>query len=570
MTPIDGYADAVARWSGGPPGDRRTALRDLVDLAGADPELRQPVVDAICGYLRTPVVVAGDGVPGGDAVPGGGGAVSGGGDVVPSGGDAGAAADEPALRRAALGLLADRLRPSADGAPGWAGITLDLSGATLVDVDLSGCHLTVGRFADTRFVGPAAFAGTRFDGDGVFSRAVFGGPARFPGVRFGADAAFGRVRFRGPVDFAGATFGAIAWFGRGEEELWEDDEAWETVEEIDPAPWDEPNEDDPRWPVAVVMGDYQEWTEGGIGARFGGDVSFRRARFTGPAWFWKAQFAAAADFTGTWFAAGVHLDPPAADLTGARWSGTADDGEMTWPLGWTAVAGADGECRLTPDEPVRRHAGQLAAADPRLAAAGLAALAALGDARPELRQPVADALCAWLRRPVPVPLTDPTGTAVEVADREVRLRRVAARLLTDRLRPAAAGGPAESTADAPVDPTVGVSVAPTVGAVDGAAGPDPATRPPYWPETDLWLCGAVLVDVDLSGCRVRYADFTGTQFHGVTRFDGSDFEAAQFTLGGPDGRATFHGPVTFTDARFGGRREPGRAPDGVVCHAPAD
>ncbi|MGN9914100.1 hypothetical protein ACTMTJ_41885 [Phytohabitans sp. LJ34] len=55
----------------------------------------------------------------------------------------------------------------------------------------------------------------------------------------------------------------MAEFGRGADTWWEDDEAWETVEEIDPVSWGELNEDDPQWPVAVLIEDCQDWEEGG-------------------------------------------------------------------------------------------------------------------------------------------------------------------------------------------------------------------------------------------------------------------------------------------------------------------
>jgi hypothetical protein len=62
---------------------------------------------------------------------------------------------------------------------------------------------------------------------------------------------------------------------------------------------------------------------------------------------------------------------------------------------------------------------------------------------------------------------------------------------------------------------------------------------------NLWLCGATLVDLDLGGRQAGYADFVGAQYHGTTRFDGSRFDRAAFTLDGSWGRTTFHGDVAF-------------------------
>jgi uncharacterized protein YjbI with pentapeptide repeats len=471
------YQAAADRLAAAAPGMAHVAVAELLALAVADPELRQPVTDSICEWLCGPA------------------------------GSGGVTVEE---RRAVLGSLTDRLRVRE--AP-WQDVSVDLSGATLVDADFSGCRLDGAAFADTRFQGTAVFDGVTFDDDVMFQRAVFYGDVSFTEARFEGDAEFGRVRFRGRADFTGAVFGGMAWFGRGTDTWWEDDEAWETVEQIDPAPWDELNEDDPQWPVAVLIEDYQDWEEGGDGARFAGDASFAGVRFDGPAWFHYARFGAAATFTGVRFAGRAHLEQPAVDLTDGYWAGDTDDGESEWPLGWVVRSdGAGGH--LVPDSSVAPYTRQLAEADPAVRSAGLQVLERLGDDRPELRQRVVATLCSFLRIPVPFDLRAPGRTAEQTT--LLRLRQQAQQLLAQRLRP----GPGQ------------------------------------WKDMDLWLCGATLVDLDLSGCEGGYAEFSGAQFHGTTRFDGSRFDQARFTLDGPYGRATFHG-----DAVFG--PEP---PDGPVFH----
>ncbi|GAA2629514.1 hypothetical protein GCM10010399_71730 [Dactylosporangium fulvum] len=451
------------------------AVRALTDLATAHPELRQAATDELCAWLRT------------------------------------SAEPDPGLRQAAL-----------RGIAAWDGVDVDLSGATLVDADLGGARLAGANFADTRFHGSANFAGARFDGDAEFQRAVFHGDVTFADARFGADAVFGRTRFRGAADFTGAGFGGMAWFGRGEDTWWDDDPAWDTIDDIRPAPWDEPNEDDPEWPIAVLIEDYQDWEEGGDGARFAGDVTFRRARFGGPAWFCKARFAGVAAFDGVRFDGRVHLDQPAADLTGAMWSGATEDGPSTWPLGWAVRSEPGDSGGLVPDGSVAPYARQLADRDPDVQLAGLRILAGL-DGDPELRQRVVDTLCAYLRIPIPFDLTDGAGRTAGQAAR-LRLRQTAQRILADRLRPG----------------------------------------PGHWPGMCLHLCGATLVDLDLSGCHGLFGEFTGAQFHGTTRFDGTAFDRLKFILGGPEGRATFHGDAVFDAA----------PPAGVVVHGtvlrPAD
>ncbi|WP_433613864.1 pentapeptide repeat-containing protein [Dactylosporangium sp. CA-139114] len=314
---------------------------------------------------------------------------------------------------------------------------MDFSGQRLVDAD---------------------FSGRTFDGSVSFQRAEFVGDVSFAGARFTGPAGFGRARFRGRADFAGAEFADEAWFGRGTETWWEDDERWETG--LVPPPWDEALDGpDPGWPVAVLVEDYQDWQEGGDGAVFAGDVTFAGARLAGPAWFYNARFGGAVSFAGAALGGRFHLDHPAADLTGAHWTGDGTAGTAVFPLGWTAPE-AGGEVVRDPSADLRSE-------------------------RPELRQSIVTALCALLRSPS---LTDEG-------------RRDTQRLLVDRLR--------------------------------------------RWPGLIVNLCAATLVDLDLSGCSAEYADFSGAQFHGTTRFAGSAFKRASFSLGGPWGHATFLGEAVF-------------------------
>ncbi|WP_285474520.1 pentapeptide repeat-containing protein [Actinoplanes sp. NBRC 101535] len=290
------------------------------------------------------------------------------------------------------------------------GVELDLSGATLRDVDFAGGRFGAVNFADARFEGRTSFAGAVFDGEAIFARAVFDGETHFERARFDTLAVFGRARFHGETSFAGAEFRDMAWFGRGEEELWEDDEAWDTVDDIRPQPWDELNEADPRWPVAVVMGEYQGYLEGGDGVRFGAPVSFREAVFAGTAWFGKARFAAAADFRDVRFGGTTHLDSPQVELQGAR---TAAD-DVTLPWGWEVrdgviVAGPEWELRADPE-----------------------ALAEIGDADPGRRQAVVDAVSAFLRTPLRFDLT---ARRTAEQDRQIEARRRAQRVIAARLRP---------------------------------------------------------------------------------------------------------------------------------------
>jgi hypothetical protein len=377
------------------------------------------------------------------------------------------------------------------------GLDVDLRGAVVVDGRFADCAFGAVDFSDVRFVGDVDFAGARFGGQAVLQRILCEGGAEFGGAAFAEVAAFGRARFRGAAGFARARFGDLAWFGRGEDGLSEEDPAWDEIEDAGHAgatpAWQEPNEDDPHWPLVVLDIDYQEWIQGGDGARFTGPVTFRDAEFAAHAWFGKARFGDSADFTGAAFGGPVSLVAPAADLTGAR----AEAAEHEWPFGWHLH---DGELAA---DPARRA---LAGPDPSARLAGVELLASVGDAEPAARAAVTRALCEYLRVPLPFAVTGPL-TPPQAA--ELRARRAAQETLASRARP---GG---------------------------------------WPDLSLGLSGATLVDLDLSGVSVAYGDFCGAQFHGKTDFAGAVFERADFCLPGTaDGRATFHGPAVFAGARL--------------------
>ncbi|MER6559594.1 pentapeptide repeat-containing protein [Streptomyces sp. NPDC001027] len=506
------FQRAADRLAGPDSSLHHAALRELETLALTETAQRRRVAEAVCRFLRSPVAQASDGSVG--------------------------------LRTEAVATLAAlaRRHPASDQTPagaaddadgdggadfgaGWdAGcgadcedcLDLDLTGAVLPDVDFSGGRLGRARLADAHFGGACVFDGARFSGEALFQRAVFEGEARFAGARFGDTAVFGRARFRAAADFSGARFQGIAWFGRGEDELSEDDPAWEEAEAWRPVAWDEPGEDDPLWPLAVLEGDYQDWEEGGDGARFNGRVSFARARFDRAAWFWKARFGGETLFHRAVFGGRVHLVHPVADLAGARLSDTAHAEGQVWPLGWTTTMpgtddGSDG--LLTPDETVAPYHGQLADPDPEVRLAGLRILGELGDAEPQLRQRVVDAVCSYLRTPLAFGVTADVFALTPSQFAEARTRRAAQRLLADRTRPR-------------------------------------ADRQP-WEDMRLRLSGATLIDFDVSGCRLAHADFTGTQFHGSTTFAGASFGDASFSLPHVrEGRASFHGPADFSGARL--------------------
>ena len=275
---------------------RLGGLHTLERIAAADPGRRQAVVDVLCACLRAPY-------------------------------DTG----EIAVRLAVQRVLTRHLRPGDDPATPapdfWPDLDLDLTGAHLVDLDLTGCRLRAvtfdqavfeGRtsFRRTRFGGRARFRGARFrdglaargarfhsaadfrdvrfdapddwadagfraadfHGDTTFARAAFAAEAQFRDARFHADVSYGRVAFDAGAGFAGAEFQGSAWFGN-----------------------------------AVVTGSADL-----AGARFRRHARFCDMVFDGPADFTGAHFDGFADFEAVEFRASAAFaeaeftaDPPA-------------------------------------------------------------------------------------------------------------------------------------------------------------------------------------------------------------------------------------------------------------------
>ncbi|RJQ75708.1 hypothetical protein D5S17_20070 [Pseudonocardiaceae bacterium YIM PH 21723] len=157
-------------------------------LAARSPAARQRFTDLVCAYLRRS-----------DA--------------------------DPGEQQAAGRRLIEHLRPESAGF--WPGLSLDLTGATLVGFSLRGAVVEHAQFERAHFQGTAVFdqcaftewAGFTdavFAGDATFDHTRFGGPARFDNARFAGDAGFDKARFGGDVSFAGTRFTGNAWFDSAE------------------------------------------------------------------------------------------------------------------------------------------------------------------------------------------------------------------------------------------------------------------------------------------------------------------------------------------------------------------
>ncbi|MGE5827657.1 MAG: pentapeptide repeat-containing protein, partial [Micromonosporaceae bacterium] len=162
-------------------------------LAQQFPGQRAATLELVCAYLRMPCPVL-------DPVH----------------------ADELQVRLVAQRVLAQQLHAANPVRPA-AG--LDLTGAALVDFDLSACRLDApARLDRAEFYGSAwlrdaffgaevSLRGSRWHGNAWLERAVFAGPARFDGATFRGDAWFGAATFAAPASFAGTVFAGHAWFG---------------------------------------------------------------------------------------------------------------------------------------------------------------------------------------------------------------------------------------------------------------------------------------------------------------------------------------------------------------------
>jgi Pentapeptide repeats (9 copies) len=273
------YAKAIEQLGHDHAPVRLGALYSLETLAQERPHRRKMVVDVLCAYLRMPYAPPPESA-----------------DTPPD--------QERQVRLTAERLLGHHLRcpdgvsgenaqglpPSADE-PYWPKISLDLTGAYLIYLDLRNASVVHATFASAAFSGDALFEGATFIGEAGFQaatvtgyawfgEAIFTGVAGFQGATFG-NALFNGVKFKGDARFGGAKTTGDVWFS---------------------------------------------------GATFTCDAWFTEATFTGSAYFTGATFSRPAQFDG---AQVLNLDDPV--LKGRR----------VWPNGWTVRANADDPTRGT-------------------------------------------------------------------------------------------------------------------------------------------------------------------------------------------------------------------------------
>ncbi|MGO1054546.1 pentapeptide repeat-containing protein [Crossiella sp. CA198] len=167
---------------------RLAGLYALERLGEGNPDHRQTVVNLFCAYLRMPYE---------------------------------SGQEERQVRLTAQRILAWHLLR--ETAQFWPEITLDLSGAVLLDFTLSYCVVASVNFRHAEFQGAADFTRSEFQLFTDFSGARFTGSVDFANVdlartqfdtaRFLGLVHFGNARFPGFANFVGAVFVAPAIFG---------------------------------------------------------------------------------------------------------------------------------------------------------------------------------------------------------------------------------------------------------------------------------------------------------------------------------------------------------------------
>lgn len=207
-------------------------------------------------------------------------------------------------------IIAMHLRPGQDPAAPvetfWTDIDLDLTGATLLDFDLSQCHIRAASFDGARFRGTASFGKARFSETVSYREAQFGGEVKFmwaqcagtvsfTGAQFSHAATFDQAEFSSYTSFDKARFGRIAHFEatRFDQRVVFCEAEFAQLAVFNLA----------RFTQGAEFG---LW--GSNGARFGGTVLFRAAQFDGHTIFKGTTFAETVVFDDAKFCSVVVFD----------------------------------------------------------------------------------------------------------------------------------------------------------------------------------------------------------------------------------------------------------------------
>jgi hypothetical protein len=178
---------------------RLAGLYALERLAQDNPGQRETIVSVVCAYLRMPYDVPGT-PPAGDATRE----------------DYRDSVQEKQVRLTAQRILTTHLWPGTDrdhrATTFWPATYLDLTGATLIDFDLTYCWPAAALFTGARFIGFAQFDRARFAVDAKFDGAEFANEAQFSEAQFACFAYFNGAKFASFAYFDGARLARFADF----------------------------------------------------------------------------------------------------------------------------------------------------------------------------------------------------------------------------------------------------------------------------------------------------------------------------------------------------------------------
>ncbi|MEU1883465.1 pentapeptide repeat-containing protein [Streptosporangium sp. NPDC020072] len=346
---------------------RLAGLYALERLAQDTPALRQTIVDVISAYLRMPYTLP---------------AQTSRSDKIRAAQRAARTRTSPTsqknghdpheerqVRLTAQRILADHLhyptppdpakrrrwqRPAAPSTRFWPNIRLDLTDATLIDLNFTSCRIAEARFDRANFQGhavfekatfqrSAGFAGANFHGHVAFVEANFQGLARFEGANFHGHAIFAKVTFQGHAEFEKANFQGHSVF---EETTFQRPARFEGTTFQRPARF----EGTTFQGSAVFEGTTFQRSAVFEGTTFQRSAVFEGTTFQRSARFEGTTFQGPARFAGTTF-------QEKAGLIDVRMSWP--DHENDWPSGWTVVRQEDGSGRLRHDaEAESPHVGE--------------------------------------------------------------------------------------------------------------------------------------------------------------------------------------------------------------------
>ncbi|MFD8495822.1 pentapeptide repeat-containing protein, partial [Amycolatopsis sp. NPDC059657] len=325
---------------------RLGGLYALERLAQTNPEQRSTVVNVLCAYLRMPYTPATES-PDEHA------------DEMTRALHA-ERVQERQVRLTAQRILAAHTYSGEDPhnptAAYWPETELDLAGAVLIDLDLTGCRLGVAQFDRATFIGNTIFTEATFDGSGEFFEATFNGhayfretkftkDANFLGAMFAKDAIFVEANFAGNAFFSGSTFAGESNF---EKANFDENSYLVGIKFAWDANFDRATFVGKSHLNEATVGGHAYFAE----TTFMTDVTFRGTAITGQAYFNGVQFAGDADFDEAMLAGSAFFKHSTFERN-AYFNGTAINGKVNfsdalaahlpasrsvWPSGWHLVA----------------------------------------------------------------------------------------------------------------------------------------------------------------------------------------------------------------------------------------